>query len=636
MRGFSFWVGIAVTAIAAAGGALFAAPTAAQSKKLQAADAALTKTANQYKAGKFDASAESMQAARKLILELKDAKDLTRPVARLVARLKQAHALLEIEGLSLPPLDLPAEIAGADLSGSKTPAKSAAKGGTPKGGPKAGEASFVRQVVPILAAKCGGCHMRDAKGRFSMATFAALERGNRDGKVVLPGKPDGSRLIEVIASGDMPRGGGKVAESELAILKKWIAEGAKFDGQNPAQPLLELAPNVKPEMPPPLTVEAATGKESVHFAKEIAPLLVAQCFDCHGPGRRDGGGLSLETFAGLLRGGESGAAITPGKPAESLLVKKLKGTAGARMPLRRAALNPESIAKIETWIAEGGKFDGADANESLEMVAAVAKAQGASVDELNAERARLAATNWRLALPDEKPLQVETKNFLVLGNLDQADMKALGDAAEKQAADVARMLKAPEGKVLSKGRITLFAFRRRIDYTEWQQVEKREIPKDSQGHWRYTVVDAYACVLPAAGGEYGLGPLLAEPIAGLHVASLGKTPRWFAVGVGRNVAARLDPKDARVRSWDAQAVDAWRAAGGTDGFLNGSLAPERNDLLSYAFVRSLMSNGGRFSGLMAQIRQGADFNKTFARQYGGTPQQLLGVGQSRSGAGRGR
>ena len=53
-----------------------------------------------------------------------------------------------------------------------------------------------------------------------------------------PGDPSNSLFIEVIESGEMPKGGKHVSDRELDTLKKWIAEGAKFDGTDARKPLM--------------------------------------------------------------------------------------------------------------------------------------------------------------------------------------------------------------------------------------------------------------------------------------------------------------------------------------------------------------------------------------------------------------
>jgi len=59
------------------------------------------------------------------------------------------------------------------------------------------------------------------------------------------------------------------------------------------------------------------------FEAKVRPLLAEHCYDCHG-GEKTKGGLALDTRAGWQKGGDSGAAIVPGKPEESLLIKAVR------------------------------------------------------------------------------------------------------------------------------------------------------------------------------------------------------------------------------------------------------------------------------------------------------------------------
>lgn len=70
-----------------------------------------------------------------------------------------------------------------------------------------------------------------------MASYEMLMRSG----MVQPGVGNASRLVEVILSGDMPRGGGKVSPADLGMLMRWIDAGAVFDGGNRATPLEALA-----------------------------------------------------------------------------------------------------------------------------------------------------------------------------------------------------------------------------------------------------------------------------------------------------------------------------------------------------------------------------------------------------------
>ncbi len=88
------------------------------------------------------------------------------------------------------------------------------------------------------------------------------------------------------------------------------------------------------------------------FENEIRPLLVERCYKCHSS-RADKfkGGLSLETREDALRGGDSGPAIVPGKPDESLLLKALRYE-DVEMP-PDGKLSNEQIAAVEKWIRLG-------------------------------------------------------------------------------------------------------------------------------------------------------------------------------------------------------------------------------------------------------------------------------------------
>ena len=57
------------------------------------------------------------------------------------------------------------------------------------------------------------------------------------GKSVVNGKPDESLLVTKIADGSMPKQGPKVKPADLELIKKWIEQGANFDGADRTAPL---------------------------------------------------------------------------------------------------------------------------------------------------------------------------------------------------------------------------------------------------------------------------------------------------------------------------------------------------------------------------------------------------------------
>lgn len=103
-----------------------------------------------------------------------------------------------------------------------------------------------------------------------------------------------------------------------------------------------------------------TVAKPVSFMREVAPILVRNCIACHNP-KKSEGKYVMTTFAQLAKGGKQGEGITlvPGKPDESYLIDLIQTDAEPRMPYKLDPLLPDEIKVLETWVAEGAKFDGA-------------------------------------------------------------------------------------------------------------------------------------------------------------------------------------------------------------------------------------------------------------------------------------
>jgi hypothetical protein len=90
---------------------------------------------------------------------------------------------------------------------------------------------FDRQIAPLLARRCLSCHSGDEpKGELNLSTRAAAMAGGESGKVIVPGKLDASLLWEYIDSDEMPPKQ-PLSAAEKALLKKWIASGAKWGSE---------------------------------------------------------------------------------------------------------------------------------------------------------------------------------------------------------------------------------------------------------------------------------------------------------------------------------------------------------------------------------------------------------------------
>jgi hypothetical protein len=88
------------------------------------------------------------------------------------------------------------------------------------------------------------------------------------------------------------------------------------------------------------------------FENKIRPVLVENCYKCHSANTKTKGGLALDSRDSVLRGGDTGPAIVPGKPNESLLLNAIKYDGEPKMP-PDGKLPDAVIADIQKWIAMG-------------------------------------------------------------------------------------------------------------------------------------------------------------------------------------------------------------------------------------------------------------------------------------------
>ena len=92
------------------------------------------------------------------------------------------------------------------------------------------------------------------------------------------------------------------------------------------------------------------------FHDKVAPLLKKSCGKCHMEEKRKGG-LSMNTRASLLAGGESGPALEPGKSARSAIIKRvLSADKKKRMPPKGARLSSSDVDSLRKWIDQGATW----------------------------------------------------------------------------------------------------------------------------------------------------------------------------------------------------------------------------------------------------------------------------------------
>ena len=169
---------------------------------------------------------------------------------------------------------------------------------------------------------------------------------------------------------------------------------------------------------------AVQNQDVEFFEKKIRPVLAGECYECHSAeAQKSKGGLSLDTREGLLRGGESGAALVPGKASESLILSALRHESLEMPPKKK--LSKEVVQDFLQWI-EGGAPD-PRTGESV--------AQGPV--SMNIEKGR---EHWAFQAPKKGsvpkvrdtgwPRQVI--DHYVLASLEAGNLKPVGPATKRE------------------------------------------------------------------------------------------------------------------------------------------------------------------------------------------------------------
>jgi hypothetical protein len=92
------------------------------------------------------------------------------------------------------------------------------------------------------------------------------------------------------------------------------------------------------------------------FERKIRPVLSEHCHSCHSAAKKQKAHLLLDSRAGVLKGGDSGPVVVPGKPEESRLIRAVRYTdADLRMP-PRSKLSDEQIADLVAWVGMGAPW----------------------------------------------------------------------------------------------------------------------------------------------------------------------------------------------------------------------------------------------------------------------------------------
>ena len=97
----------------------------------------------------------------------------------------------------------------------------------------------------------------------------------------------------------------------------------------------------------------------VSYSKDVQPILVKNCSECHAPGRKgfEASGLDTTSYQALMKGGKFGPLVKPGDALSSSLNILVEGRAHSsiQMPHGRAKLPDKEIEVLKVWVNEGAK-----------------------------------------------------------------------------------------------------------------------------------------------------------------------------------------------------------------------------------------------------------------------------------------
>ncbi len=102
------------------------------------------------------------------------------------------------------------------------------------------------------------------------------------------------------------------------------------------------------------SITQPNAEQLAFFESKIRPLLIDRCVECHSDADPESG-LSLESKAGLFRGGKLGTAVVPGKPKESLLFSAVNHDEFLKMP-PKDKLATADLAALSKWVAMGAPW----------------------------------------------------------------------------------------------------------------------------------------------------------------------------------------------------------------------------------------------------------------------------------------
>lgn len=248
---------------------------------------------------------------------------------------------------------------------------------------------FTKQIAPLLVQHCQACHgAADAKSDYRVTNFQTVTKPGASGEtVVAPGKPDESQLYALLSSGDpdtrMPKEADPLPAEAVALVRRWIEQGAAFDGPDPAAPLASLIPKAV-HADPPEQYRAPLPVTALAFSPDGGTLAVAGYREITLWSAADGTlvrriknvaertfGLAFHPAGNLL----AAASGVPGQLGEVRLYDPVQGT------LVRDLATMSDVAQSVAFSPDGSKLAAASADRSIRVFDTASGAQTVLIED---------------------------------------------------------------------------------------------------------------------------------------------------------------------------------------------------------------------------------------------------------------
>ena len=252
---------------------------------------------------------------------------------------------------------------------------------------------YSSRVSEILKSNCLPCHGQPAMGGLRLDSYSGILAGGNDGKVIVPGDPDNSLLVQAIRrSADLKMPPQRpLKEADVADLVAWVKAGAAGADPVPAGPDVAaahapaaessvpnpaasssttaptpaaVAPDMKPASTPqsPVLKPVALTADADFFENKVRPILANNCYKCHTDSPSSD--FRLDNKADFEKGGKRGAPVVPGDPDKSLLIQAVRQSGPLKMPMG-GHLHDDEIATLEQWVKMGAKWSNAPPSSAV-------------------------------------------------------------------------------------------------------------------------------------------------------------------------------------------------------------------------------------------------------------------------------